>query len=392
MRYEKFIIHDTAFCMRLLYIANIRIPTEKAHGIQIMEMCSALARSGNDVTLLVPTRDNPSIRGVDPFVYYGLEKNFSIQFVQAPDPTWLMGILGGLYIKLQALLFIHCLRKFLAELKKDTGLLYTRDEHLLLFLLRYSNNVVWEGHTLPSKRRWYVPIWNRCSKIVVITKGLKDELVRLGVSQEKIMLAPDAVDLDKFHPKASVSDLRNVLGLPQDKKIIFYSGHLFEWKGAQVLADVASRLDDDCLIVFLGGMDSDIQAFQTANRHLKNVALLPHVPYAELPKYMACADVAVLPNKKGMEISELFTSPLKMFQYMASGVPIVASDLPSIREILNDSNAVLVEPNSPDALARGITKVLNDPDLAKRISAQALEDVKQYSWDKRAERILRSLQ
>ena len=73
---------------------------------------------------------------------------------------------------------------------------------------------------------------------------------------------------------------------------------------------------------------------------------------------------------------------------MASKRPIVASDLPSIREILNEENAVLVEPNNPEALAEGIKKILQNPELADKISKQAFRDVQNYTWQKRAQKIL----
>ena len=81
-------------------------------------------------------------------------------------------------------------------------------------------------------------------------------------------------------------------------------------------------------------------------------------------------------------------SPLKLFEYMASKRPIVASDLPSIREILNEESAILVEPGNPKALAEGIKKVLQDEELAKKLAENAHRDVQQYSWEKRAEKIL----
>ena len=105
-----------------------------------------------------------------------------------------------------------------------------------------------------------------------------------------------------------------------------------------------------------------------------------------VPKYLAASDVLVLPNsEKGL--SE-FTSPLKLFEYMAAKRPIVASDLPSLREILSESNAVMVRPDDPAALAEGIQKVLEDEELAKKLAGNAYIDVQQYSWDKRAMRIL----
>jgi len=97
------------------------------------------------------------------------------------------------------------------------------------------------------------------------------------------------------------------------------------------------------------------------------------------------ADALVLPNSAKAKISSHYTSPLKLFEYMASRRPIVASDLPSLREVLRDGeNAVLVKPDNPRALAEGIERALSDAELAARIGRQAREDVEQYTWEKRA--------
>ena len=78
-----------------------------------------------------------------------------------------------------------------------------------------------------------------------------------------------------------------------------------------------------------------------------------------------------------------------MFEYMSAGVPIVASDLPTIREVLTDhENAILVKPGDSKDLAQGIMELLDDRELVNKLSKKAYEDVKQYSWDMRAERII----
>lgn len=117
--------------------------------------------------------------------------------------------------------------------------------------------------------------------------------------------------------------------------------------------------------------------------------MVGHRPHQEIPYWLKAADVLVLPNSAKEKISRFYTSPLKLFEYMASGTPIVASDLPSIREVLNEKNAVLVKPDSPEFLTAGIMKVLENPYLSDKISKQAFQDVQNYTWEKRAEKILR---
>ena len=193
--------------------------------------------------------------------------------------------------------------------------------------------------------------------------------------------------MEKFSIRLSQNELRQKLGLPQEKKIIVYTGHLYSWKGADVLAEASDYLSDDCLIIFVGGTETDIQNFRKKYRSRK-VLIVGHKDHAEIPMWLRAADVLVLPNSDKEDISKFFTSPLKLFEYMASGVPIVASDLPSIREILNEKNSVLVKSDDPEKLADGIMKVMEDEGKASSIAKQARKNAENYTWEKRARKIL----
>ena len=113
------------------------------------------------------------------------------------------------------------------------------------------------------------------------------------------------------------------------------------------------------------------------------------VPPRTVPAWLKRFDVLALPNIASERISARHTSPLKLFEYMAAGRPIVASDLPSLREVLrDDENALLVPPDDPKVLAAGIRRVIEDKPFAAKLAAQAREDVMQYSWTSRAKRLL----
>ena len=134
--------------------------------------------------------------------------------------------------------------------------------------------------------------------------------------------------------------------------------------------------------------DTNARALARA-MNLANVVFAGHVAPERVPLYQAAADVLVLPNTAQATISREHTSPLKLFEYMAAGRPIVASDLPSLREVLrHGDNAWLVQPDDPAALAQGIQHLLAEPTLAARLAAQAQEEVQAYTWEQRAERIL----
>jgi len=99
-------------------------------------------------------------------------------------------------------------------------------------------------------------------------------------------------------------------------------------------------------------------------------------------------DILVLPNSGKTEISRNRTSPMKMFEYMASQRPIIASDLPSIKEILNENNAILVKSDDSEDLASNINVILKNQDFSDKILMQAYQDVQKYSWINRVKTIL----
>ena len=247
-------------------------------------------------------------------------------------------------------------------------------------------SLIYEIH-MPEQVRFY---GFKPDKIIVLTNYIKKELVAAGFIENNILISPDGVDIEKFDLKTTKGEARNMVGLPLNKKIILYSGsfYMYGWKGIDVLLDAAGFLGDDCLIVLLGGKENEIAEIKN-KYELNNIFLIKQKPHAEVPYYLRSADVLVLPNKKGDEISEKYTSPLKLFEYMASGTPIVASDLPSIREVLNKNNYILVESDNSKDLAQSIKEAMRDRDLADRISKQALGDVQNYTWEKRAEGIVK---
>ena len=227
--------------------------------------------------------------------------------------------------------------------------------------------------------------------LIVITYRLKKWYMKDGVPKDKILVAPDGVDLKMFYniKLKSKEQARRELGIPIDKKIICYTGHLYEWKGVHILALSLRYLSNECICYFVGGTEEDIRKFRKfiKDNGISNAIIVGYVSPSIVHEYLVASDVVVLPNIR-VGLSE-FTSPLKLFEYMASRRPIVASDLPAIREILNEKNAVLVKPENPKSLAEGIQKVLNNDKLAIKIAIRAYRDILKYTWDKRAEKILK---
>lgn len=386
--------------MKIIYIADTRLPSEMAQGLQVMKMCEAFASCRSrltriatqknadiDVELVVPWRFRISDIGKkDPFEYYKVDKIFKIRKIFCFDLTPLNRFLGPVSFLIQALSFSFF--AFIYLLFKEADVIYGRDRFSLFWISFFRKNIVFEVHKIHKFLFWR--ILERARKIVIITRGIKEILITRGIKEDKILIAPDGVDLEDFEIKESKENCRRELNLPLDKKLVVYTGHLYKWKGVETLVLASKFLPDDTLIVIVGGIKWYLSNFKNfvKKNNLKNILILGYQNYSKIPYFLKAADCLVLTGTKKSEVSQYQTSPMKMFEYMTSGKPIVASDLTSFKDVLNQVNSVLVESDDPKALAEGIKKILDNPDLTNKISNQAYEDVKKYTWHNRAKRIL----
>ena len=343
---------------KIIYIANIRLPTEKAHGIQIMKTCEALASQGLDVELVVPKRKTPI--QIDPFEYYQVKNNFKITRLWCLDTVrfgWIGYWIESLTFAKRAILY--------SLLKKGT--FFTRDEIPAFLLKLMGKNVVWEAH-MGQKNIFVRFLIMFKVYVIVISNSLKDLYLKLGVLPDRITVIPDGVDIVQFDITMSKEDARKNLGIGSNKKLVIYTGSLHSWKGGGTLEEASKLLSDDIEVKIISGK-----------------------PHAEIPIYLKAADLLVLPNSASENASRIYTSPMKLFEYMASGRPIVASDVPALREVLDESSAFFFKPDDEKSLANTIQEVLSKYSQALEVANKAKLDVQNYSWDKRAEKILKFL-
>lgn len=360
------------------------MPTTKAHGYQIGKTCEKLSILGNEVELIIPNRKNHVAD--DLFEYYGLERNFTVKKIDCPDIIFLSKYIGAMAFYTQSLFFSA---KLLFLNLKQNSIIYSRDIIIIFIFLARGFNVVYNVHNWSKKRKLFSNLFlNKNFKIVCNSEGTKKDLTNNGFNN--IIAVPNGVDLEEYSNLGDKYYLRKKFNLPINKKIIMYVGSFYKWKGIEVVLKSAKLLNNnkDIIFIVVGGNENDLEKYTKNKEIFKNVLFIGHKPRIEIPSYLKSADILLLPNTSVTNESVNYTSPIKMFEYMASGVPIIASNLPSMREVLNSNNSFLVEPDNSQLIISGIKKILNDKDFSDKLARRSLEDVKKYTWDEYAAKIL----
>lgn len=393
--------------MKLVYAANMRWPTEKAHGLQIAQNCEAFAQVGVDVTLWIPRRANSAeMRAIsDPWAHYGVARVFDTRRLPGVD---LMPLAAGraplekLAFALQTLTF--ALAALIAALTTRADVFYTRDlaALLALSLVKPRRALAYELHRR-SQSRFGRRLQNigvrRAGAVFPITPPLAQALIEDGLPPARVMVAHDGVRRARFENLLDRDAARCAVGWPPEAFIVGYVGRLHTMnmdKGLGVLVDALAHVDGAALAL-VGGPDD----MATALRQRWLAHGLPETGFfyagqvepACVPLYVCAFDVCAMPFPQTPHYA-YYASPLKLFEYMAAGRPVVASDLPAWADVVQDGEtALLVPPGDADALAGAIARLRDDPALRQRLGEAArARALAHYTWEARARAILGHLQ
>jgi glycosyltransferase involved in cell wall biosynthesis len=243
--------------------------------------------------------------------------------------------------------------------------------------------VVFELHD-EMKVRYKQRFFDIIDGVVCITGVLEDYVHETyDVSPERTFVSPDGVDPSRY-TDITKSEARESFDIPEREPVVMYTGHLYPGKGAKILAHAAPEIDAEVYIV--GGYPEDVERVRSSVPATENLTFTGFVDPADIPRYQTAADVLVAPYTRD---ARRFVSPLKLFEYMAAGRPVVSSDLPVLGEVLTDrENALLTEPGSVSSLKTAVEEILTDDSLARRLAANGRSDVTNYTWSRRAETIL----
>ncbi len=384
---------------RIVMVANARIPSERAHPLQIMHMAAGFASGGATVLLAYARRANTAaMRAVsDPFQFAGVSKTFALVGLPTVDAIkrvtidWPILNHGPIRLAAHLLqLWSFAVAALTVVRRWKPHVVYSRDLlplTVLRLLLGQPARFCFEVHTVPRSRlSAALHLWaaRRMDAVIAITEGLRRWYVEAGFDPERLFVAPDAVDIEAFANRDRGA-ARAEVGIPDDAPVVCYLGHLYPWKGVDTLVEAARRASTDVQWIIVGGIPPDLDRIRAAASDLPNVHVTGHLAPDDARMYLVAADVAVIPFSARQVISREHTSPLKLFEYMAAERPIVASDLPSLREVLHDErNALLITPDDPSALASAVNRLLTDKALAARLASAARLEVESRTWTQRA--------
>jgi len=372
--------------MKITYVAHSHIPSTTANSIHVMKMCQAFAQEAADVALCVPGQKS-DVEAIDIFDFYGV-------------PNGLFPIVKLPYSQMPGNTVSFALRAVLRAKHEKSRVVYSRVEQPIMLTMLLNIPFVLELHNQPQHRIFLgmLPFWARskkCIAIVVISRALKKHLINLGVQEKKIIVLPDAVDIESFPLHKSLT------GKNLSKIRVGYTGHLYKGRGINIILEMALKLVD-IDFEFIGGNPEDIAFWEqkAKEKKIKNVTFSGFVPYRDIPSKLSQFDILVMPYQKNVAThgngsnTANFMSPMKMFEYMATGKAIVASDLPVLREILFDNwNCLLVPPDDIQKWICAVKALADNPNLRARLGLQARKDVENnFTWRKRANTILAVLQ
>ena len=370
--------------MKLFYISQGNIPSKWAHTFQAMKMAEAFASRVDDVRML--TRGHwlaPLFPRFDFKGWYGLRKPFRV--VRLPSRgTPLRGIIQGVrYPRFDEAAVRHAKRK-------HADLVYTRSAYAGLLAARAGLSTILETH-MEFNHPEFAKVLEAAGHpslrgVVTISPELRD-LYRDAGLEADILVWPDAMDPEKFTGLPAKSELRARHAIPKNAFTAVYCGNLYPDRGVEEIL-AAAKLLPHIHFVLAGGWDKDVAERRAQAKHMPNAAFPGFVPNGQLPGLLAAADCLLMPYSAKCNTAG-WMSPLKMFEYMASGRPVIATDLPALRKHIEDGrNGLLVPSGDGAALAEAVKRLAGDPALAHRLGDQGREDVAPYSWDNRARDIL----
>ena len=375
--------------MKIVCTAPSQIPSDTANSIQAMKACHALAQLGHMVTLIVPGKPPaapPAEQWGQLAKHYGLNTPFEVFYIPPYEGRTARRLFPW--------------RAVWQARRLQPDLVYTWYFQSAAAALLLGIPVQVEVHDLPPGR--FGRLWYRLflrlpgeKRQLVITQALADALrEQFPPPQADTVIAPNGVDLERYAELPPPQEARQQLSLP-DRPTAVCTGHLYSGRGVELFLGLAEKLPQ-VQFMWVGGRPQDVDYWREQAERLKldNAIFTGFVPNADLPGYQAAADILLMPYGRQVGGSSgsapvRYFSSMKMFEYMAAGRPIVSSDLPVIRETLDEGSAMFCPPDDLAAWQAAVEHLLEDPVHGLQLKNTALRQVQEYTWLARARKALK---
>jgi glycosyltransferase involved in cell wall biosynthesis len=349
-------------------------------------MCNSYVKYFHEVSMWIPNVKPTSFEFLkykrNPYKFYGIPNKFQIIRLFTIEWLWLFKLSPFLWNLFAASIFaINVSIKLL--MNRGESIVITRDWVVLRAILLFKKikiinpEIYFEAHKFSRLLQNHYKL---CNGVITVNRHLADKLKNNNVTN--IICESGAVNPEEYEKVEKYKFTK------KKSYKVTYIGNLFEWKGVYTLADSLKYVKTTIELVVVGGSEHEFQEYKNyINKcRIENVTLVGHVKKIDLGKYLREADVFILPNSAKDTESFYYTSPIKLFEYMYSKRPIIASKIPSICEILIDKhNALLFESDNPRDLANKIDRVLSDEYEA--MVENAFNYVKGKTWDNRGKKI-----
>jgi glycosyltransferase involved in cell wall biosynthesis len=373
--------------MKIACITTSIIPSKSANSIQAMKVVHALKQSGQDVRLWVPEFERSDWGTLADM--YGLTTGF--------DVIWLPFL-----PRLKQ--YDFTLKAVSAAARWGADVIYTWALQAAVFGRLRGKATVMEFHDFPMGRNGPVlfKIYQRFKgrKLTLCTtralaEGI-EERFKMRITEDELQIAPNGTETERYANLPLPEEARKQLEL-KEGFTVGYSGHFYPGRGMGLLTEIAQLLPD-VNFLWLGGRQEDILPWQDklSAQAIHNVTITGFIPNTRLPLYQAAADVLVMPYGKkisgssGGDISRVI-NPMKMFDYLAAGRPIIASEVPVFHEVLTEETAIFCEPENSQNWAKAIKELQDDPEKRTQMSERAKASAEKYTWKNRARITLEKL-
>lgn len=384
--------------MKLGYLNHEPLPSSETSTEQLVWTVSMLSRHGFDIDLIIPRRLGryrqahidlrDTIRA-----FYGSRTELMPDNVNLVEVWWPEFARGDLRRGIH-----DVVAPFRARLGKY-DVVYTRDLYALSLALLLGMRSIFETYRTDINRlrsfatfRRFAYTHPKLLGVVTHSRLARDHFRRAGVDDARLLVAHNGYSPAVMQPVRTTAQARESLGIDPDKALVCYAGHVNPKKGVDVLISIAGQLPEAIFLVVgsIPGSEEE-RHFKTLVEEsgVTNMHVLPRVPPADIGAYLYAADCLIIPPTAGpLEQFHRTVLPMKTFLYLAAGRPIVAPDLPDLREVLVDgTNAILVPPDDLGACARALARLLADAPARDVLGKRAREDSAGLTWEARGAKI-----